>query len=170
MSAPHIRLRSAQASDEPSLWLMLTYAASMDGGGPDQITHAQVHPYLCLYVESWGQREGDLGVVAVDDTARAVGAAWLRRMPHDSDLAVGSDAMPELATGVVPELRGRGIGRQMMNALIARATRHYEAVVLAVREDNRAASFYRSLGFREQRRIVNRVGGPSIVMKLRLHE
>ena len=51
------------------------YAASMDGGGPAQILQAKSDPYLRLYVDNWEEREGDLGVVAIDDNARAVGAA-----------------------------------------------------------------------------------------------
>jgi ribosomal protein S18 acetylase RimI-like enzyme len=149
---------------------MLTYAASMDGGGPEQIPRAQADPYSRLYVESWGRRQGDLGVVAIDKAGRAVGAAWLRHMPKVSDLAVGNASVPELATGVVPEFRGRGIGRRLMALLIRKAAHYPQAIVISVREENRAADSYRSLGFIERSRVVNRVGGASLVMDLRLED
>lgn len=57
-----VSIRPAVPSDEPALWLMLTYAASMDGGGPGHIAGARADPYLRLYVEGWGTQKGDLGV------------------------------------------------------------------------------------------------------------
>lgn len=56
----------------------------------------------------------------------------------------------------------------MMNTLLIHAAHHHPAIRLAVRVENRAAELYRSLGFVELRRIVNRVGGASLVMELRL--
>lgn len=60
------------------------------------------------------------------------------------------------AVGVVPEMRGRGLGRRIMNEALADArTRGDRSVCLEVIEENVAAlSLYEALGFRARRRLV----------------
>jgi hypothetical protein len=88
-SAQPFTISLATAEHEPVLWLMLTYAASMGEGGVGEIARAQADPYLRAYVEHWGLRAGDLGVVAHDRQNRPLGAAWLRLDHHDHPLRVG---------------------------------------------------------------------------------
>jgi ribosomal protein S18 acetylase RimI-like enzyme len=56
----------------------------------------------------------------------------------------------------------------MMKELMERARAKYPAIVLSVRESNPAVRFYERLGFYTERRIQNRVGGTSIVMRANL--
>ena len=163
-----IRIREASAADEDTLWLMLTFAASMGNGGAEQVPKAKADPYLGSYVEKWTQRAGDLGVVALDRYERSVGAAWLRLNESHGDFTVGTDTVPELATGVLPDCRERGVGTLMMSALIRIAQPRFEAITLSVRETNRAARFYERFGFRETGRLQNRVGGASLILRLDL--
>jgi ribosomal protein S18 acetylase RimI-like enzyme len=162
-----ITLREADAADEPTLWLILIYAASMTPPGAGAIADAKNDRYLCTYVDGWGGF-GDLGVVAVADGEQPVGAAWLRQGREDHPFKLRDALTPELATAVLPEARGRGVGTLMMKRLIVLASPKYSAIVLSVREANRASDFYRRLGFREMSRMENRVGGVSLVMKLEL--
>ena len=155
----------ALPADEPTLWRMLTYAASMGDGGDAEVGKAQADPYLRTYVEGWG-RSGDLGVIARADGAD-VGAAWLREGDGaGSPFKLGEPGWPELATAVAPGCRGRGIGGLMMRRLIQLAPGRFLGIVLSVREGNPAERFYAQLGFREERRIENRAGGRSLKMRL----
>lgn len=169
MSDPFsITLREAIPADEPAIWLMLTYAASMTPPGPEAIAEAKRDPYLRTYVDGWG-RVGDLGVVATAGAAQIIGAAWLRLGGGGGGpFKLGDAQTPELATAVLPEAQGRGVGTSMLKRLIALASGRYPAIVLSVRETNRAADLYRRFGFKEIQTVANRVGGASLVMRLDL--
>jgi GNAT superfamily N-acetyltransferase len=103
-----------------------------------------------------------------DEGEQPVGAAWLRRGREAHPFKLGDVLTPELATAVLPEARGRGVGTSMMKRLIVLASPQYSAIVLSVREASRVSDFYRRLGFREMSRMENRVGGVSLVMGLEL--
>ncbi|MFO0690969.1 MAG: N-acetyltransferase [Myxococcota bacterium] len=163
-----VSIRLAEPGDEPVLWLMLTYAASMGEGGPGRIEEARADPYLRSYVEGFGSRREDLGFVAVAPTRRIVGAAWIRRDFEASALHVGGPAEPELSIGVSPEHRGQGIGERLLDALLRACRGRHPSIMLSVRSENPAVRLYRRTGFEEIDRIRNRVGGVSLVMRCRL--
>lgn len=165
---PPVRISPATADDAATLWLMLTYAASMGDGGPEQVALAQADPYLCAYVDGWGSQAGDLGVIAREAGGRAIGAAWLRLGPEATPGRVAEPSVPELAAGVDPEARGRGVGTQLLQSLVVLAAPTYRRIRLSVRAENPARRFYGRLGFQEVSRITNRVAGESIVMALEL--
>ena len=129
----------------------------------DAVAVAQADGYLGGYVRGFGTRAGDWGLIAsIDD--ETVGAAWLRlddgqRGPH----AVATASEPELAIGAKPAVRGKGIGSKLLAKLLAEAP--FPAVVLSVRSTNPSVRLYERHGFKEIRRVVNRVGGDSLVMR-----
>jgi ribosomal protein S18 acetylase RimI-like enzyme len=157
-------MRPAVAADAPLLWRMLTFAASMAGTAADEDL-AREDPDLRPYVEGFG-RAGDLGVVALVAGASA-GAAWLRLAPPGppSPSKVWTAEEPELAIAVEPALRGRGTGAALLASLFEVAAGRYPAVGLSVREGNPAVRLYERLGFVTERRVTNRVGGVSVVMR-----
>jgi len=165
-----VRISAATEADADTLWLMLTYAASMGDGGPEQMAVAQADPYLRTYVEGWGSQAGDLGVIARDAGDRAIGAAWLRLSHAATPGRVAEPSVPERATGVLPEARGRGVGTRLLQSLIELATPTHRRIRLSVRAGNPARRFYGRLGFVEESRMTNRVGGESLVMTLELPE
>lgn len=73
-----------------------------------------------------------------------MGAAWLRTFPAD-DPGFGFVAadVPELAIGVLPAWRGRGIGTRLLRAVVAGAAR----VSLSVERANPAVRLYVREGF-----------------------
>jgi len=161
-------VRDATSEDVPLLWLMLTYAASMTPGGLASVDAAQRDAGLTWYVERWGRRPGDLGVVAIDAGVAPVGAAWVRLLDGDHPHKVATSEIPELAIGVDPDHRGRGIGARLLEALVDRARGRYPALALSVRETNPSVRLYERAGFVVERAVVNRVGGRSLVMRLPL--
>ena len=64
-----------------------------------------------------------------------------------------------------PTLGGGGAGGLLLEALIAAAGDRYPAIMLSVREGNAAVRLYERFGFATERRVVNRVGGVSLVMR-----
>jgi ribosomal protein S18 acetylase RimI-like enzyme len=126
-------------------------------------------PHLARYVAGWG-RAGDSGVKALDrHGGTCVGAAWLRLWTAD-DHGYGyiDDHTPELSIAVEAAYRGRGIGRRLLEELIATSAAPFAAVSLSVRRDNPALRLYRRTGFAPVAGsdMSNRAGTTSITMRL----
>jgi GNAT superfamily N-acetyltransferase len=70
------------------------------------------------------------------------------RAGEPSDAAFIVEMVPELVVAVAPENRGRGVGRSLLEALIARAAEHgYDRLALNVHIRNPAARLYSRIGF-----------------------
>lgn len=131
-------------------------------GPPGSVDDVWSRPELAHYVVGW-PRPGDLGVVA--EAQQPVGAAWLRFFSADDPGYGFVDAgTPEVAMGVVPVWRGRGVGTGLLDALIVAARGAGSAALsLSVEPDNPARRLYERFGFHR----VGVVDG-SLTMLLRL--
>ena len=100
------------------------------------------------YVRGWG-RPGDTAVVALDG-GFPVGAAWYRVFGADEPgYGFVDEQTPELAIAVVPSQRGKGVGEQLLLALIDRAREAgYTSLSLSVEPGNPALKLYERHGFR----------------------
>ena len=97
------------------------------------------------YVQNWG-RPGDAGVLALEGP-HAYGAAWYRLF-SEQELGFGfvDERTPELTIAVVPSRRGKGAGKELLEALLTRARAEgYQAVSLSAAKDQTA--YYRRFGF-----------------------
>jgi len=161
-------IRSTHAADEPFLWQMLCYAAHMGEDGA-AATSARTNPDLIDYVAGWGERAGDIGVIALAPQGGEVGAAWARVMPARSPLyRFVAPGTPEVAIAVVPEHLGAGAGTLLLHCLLAAASCSHRRLALSVRAGNPAKRLYERLGFVTVASITNRVGGMSFVMEVQL--
>lgn len=115
---------------------------------------------LRRYFAGWG-RPGDSGVVA-QRGGQAIGAAWVRLWTAD-DHGYGyvEAAVPELSIAVLPEHRGRGIGRQLLDRLLEQVPGRWPAVSLSVDRDNPAGRLYARLGFE----VVSESGTARLMLK-----
>ncbi len=107
---------------------------------PQSITQ---HPELRIYVEGFGKKD-DICRVATAE-GQVIGAAWTRII-HDYGHV--SDDTPSLSISVLPQYRGLGIGRSLMEAILrALKEQGYEQVSLSVQKANFAVDLYLSVGF-----------------------
>jgi ribosomal protein S18 acetylase RimI-like enzyme len=115
------------------------------------------------YVRSWG-RPGDTAVIALED-GFAVGAAWYRLFSEtEPGYGFVDESTPELAIAVVPSKRGRGIGEQLLTALIERArAAGHDSLSLSVEPENPSRKLYERHGFE----VVDR-GSEAWTMKARV--
>ena len=99
------------------------------------------------YVAGWG-RPGDPALVAIDEF-QPVGAAWYRLFPADEPgYGFVDDRTPELTIAIVPSRRGRGLGRDLLEALLAQAREDgFARISLSVEPDNAAIHLYEQHGF-----------------------
>jgi len=97
------------------------------------------------YVQNWG-RPGDAGVIAMEGP-HAYGAAWYRVFDaKEPGFGFVDEQTPELTIAVVPSRRGKGAGKELLEALLERARSDgYAAVSLST--DPRQQSFYERFGF-----------------------
>jgi GNAT superfamily N-acetyltransferase len=118
----------------------------------DMLRHAY-HPRLSedaerpvyRYVQNWG-RPGDDGVVAMEGP-NAYGAAWHRLFAADEPgFGFVDERTPELTIAVVPSRRGKGAGKELLEALLARARANgFDAISLST--DAAQVGWYERFGF-----------------------
>ena len=102
---------------------------------------------VARYWAGWG-RPGDRLLVAIDGF-QPVGAAWYRLFRRDAPgYGFVDERTPELTIAVVPSRRGRGLGKQLLEALLEQARDDgFASVSLSVEPDNPALHLYERHGF-----------------------
>jgi ribosomal protein S18 acetylase RimI-like enzyme len=137
-------IRRGASSDVPFMRDMLTHAYYWRWGTPE----AEDIP-ASRYVDAWG-RPGDTAVIALD-AGFPVGAAWYRTFGEDAPgYGFVNETTPELTIAVVPSKRGKGLGEELLNALLERArAAGHASISLSVEEANPARKLYERFGFRE---------------------
>jgi len=136
------------AQDEWSLLEEFLYQAiyvpeGFVGKVPRSIIHDD--PKCRAAFEGFGSLPDDRGVVAVAG-GRVVGACWVRTTDEYGHI---DDATPSFSISLFKEFRGRGLGTEMMRAMLdeLRAT-GYARASLSVQKENPAVRLYERLGFR----------------------
>jgi ribosomal protein S18 acetylase RimI-like enzyme len=148
-------LREATSADLEFMTRMLfdAWQWNPEHAGPHFTAWREQNP-RDKYVSDFGDRAGDGGVIA-EVGGVPVGAAWRRLMRREEGAAgfVASD-VPEVVIAVAADHRGRGIGRMLMQELLAQAQRAgVFALSLRVDLDNtRARHLYLAQGFVDHHR------------------
>jgi GNAT superfamily N-acetyltransferase len=136
-------LRAATVLDEPFLWEMLHLALFVPPGEPPLPRSMLRDPTIARYVDGWGTRSGDSGLIALVD-GTPVGAAWLRYfLASDPGYGFVDTRTPELSIAVLPTHRGKGIGSQLLERLL----QGVHATSLSCDPGNPAWRLYVRLGF-----------------------
>lgn len=151
---------SRMIADEYAVLRKFLYLAIFvpEGGTPPDETILD-KPELRVYLDEFGRLPDDVAVAARCD-GRIVGAAWARVMEDYGHLY---EEVPSLAISLLPEYRGRGIGRRLLSGLLSELREAgHERVTLAVQKANwRACGLYTGLGFE----IVGETGEEYLMVK-----
>ena len=132
-------IRPLTTADEPILREILYQAIHRSEGGPPQ--DAVKRPAFARYVDGWG-RPDDAGFVAHDtESGQLLGAVWMRRLSEQPD------APPDLAFGVKPGLRRRGIGAALLTQLV-KAYPGQSTISIRASAKNPAVRLYERFGFK----------------------
>ncbi len=138
-----IGLRPASGEDHAFLEEMLHTAIYVPDGEEPPPRSIVSDPDLRRYVEDFGHREGDAGLIAMDQGV-PIGAVWVRRFPPNRPgYGFVDEATPELSIAVKETERDRGVGTTLLESMLASVPR----VSLSVDRRNRAIRLYRRLGF-----------------------
>jgi ribosomal protein S18 acetylase RimI-like enzyme len=144
-------LRDSLPSDLPFLRKMLHEAVFWRNGvNRPSFEEGLAYPEVSKALASWGKRDGDTAVIATFNSI-PVGASWYRFWSDDHFINGYVDkATPVLVIAVHRDYRHQGIGKKMIEWLIACAsTRDIRRISLSVSKDNYAINLYRQQGFRE---------------------
>jgi ribosomal protein S18 acetylase RimI-like enzyme len=133
-------IRPAVASDQSFITEMQYAAFFVPPGGAPFPRSILDDPAIVKYHRDFGSRPGDVGVVALDDAGRRLGAAWVRLV---EGYGFVDRETPELGIAVVDGVRGQGIGTALLEELLARVPR----CSLSVDRRNPAMRLYERLGF-----------------------
>lgn len=145
---PELTIREIQPKDYPLLEDFL-YLAVYQRDPLQPIARSVIdEPRVRNYIDSFGEREHDHGLVAEAD-GRVIGAAWARVLCGDPQgYGFVDDATPELAISLWPAYRNKGIGTRLMRSLLGHlAAAGYARTSLSVEKDNYASRMYAQLGF-----------------------
>jgi GNAT superfamily N-acetyltransferase len=147
VTSPDVVIRDAEALDLRPLSVALAHAADWNGVTGLSPSEALRRPDLAVYLSGWPWPD-DIGVVASID-GRDVGAAWARTLTSASPgYGWVSDDIPELTMGVTPAVRGTGVGRALLEAVILRVRATAPALSLSVEDGNAPArALYERAGF-----------------------
>jgi GNAT superfamily N-acetyltransferase len=151
-----IKIRALTLEDAPFLREALYHAIFVPPDTEPPARSIIDLPELAVYIEDFGTRTGDVGVLALDG-ATPVGAAWARLMRGFGFI---DGATPELSIALLPNYRGSGIGTGLLKALLAALTPTASRVSLSVQMSNPAFRLYQRLGFQ----MVDRDGDSAIMV------
>ncbi|MCB8959326.1 MAG: GNAT family N-acetyltransferase [Ardenticatenales bacterium] len=143
-----VQLRAYRPDDDAFLRRM-HYEAVYWGPGRPSFAEAAARPGFFWQIEGWGERAGDTALLAWAGEV-PVGAAWYRFWPVAAEAPAGfiDTATPVLGIAVHEDWRRRGIGRQLLEGLIAAATAQGLAgLSLNVSKGNGARNLYEEMGF-----------------------
>ena len=112
------------------------------------------------YVEGWG-RPGDRSLILIEGF-QPVGAAWYRLFTEaQPGYGFVDERTPELTIAVVPSRRGKGLGDELLSALLERASKDgFAQISLSVEPENPALRLYERHGFHK----VGEYGGSSTML------
>jgi len=133
-------------SNEQSLLEVFLYHALFIPPGALPFPRDEIYkPHCYIYVDDFGNKPGDYGVVAESD-GKSVGAAWVRIIPAFGHV---DNETPELAISVLNEHRNQGVGAILMTSLFEILKENgYKQTSLAVQKENPAVRFYQRLGYK----------------------
>jgi ribosomal protein S18 acetylase RimI-like enzyme len=138
-----IDIRPLRADDVPFLREALYHAVFVPPNAKPPARTLIDLPELAAYIDRFGARSGDVGVLALAGES-PVGAAWARLM---RGYGYVDDDTPELSIALLPEYRGQGIGTQLMQVLLNALKPLAARVSLSVQRANPAFRLYQRLGF-----------------------
>ncbi len=135
--------RRAIAADLPFLEEVFVIAADWNPEAAKGAEFWHADPTFQKYLAGF-PRDTDLGFIA-EREGQDAGAVWSRYFTAaDPGYGFVAEDIPELSIGVVAGRRGEGIGRALLNAMLAASP---VSLSLSVEDGNPAQELYRKSGF-----------------------
>jgi putative hydrolase of the HAD superfamily len=143
-------IRLAAEADEEFLWEMLYQAIYIPEGKPRPSKDILKEPHIAQSLSGWGRR-GDIALIAVTTNHKPMGAVWVRLFDEmNKTYGYVDSSTPLLGMALLPEFRGRGIGKALLGKMLKVSKESgYQAVSLSVDPNNPALHLYQMFGFKK---------------------
>lgn len=139
------KIRVMEPSDFPCLGEFLYQGIFVPQGENPPLRSVINEPEINIYLKDFGQKPGDIGVVA-EQNGQIIGAAWTRIIRGFGFI---DENTPELVISIFPEFRGLGTGTKLLKKLFKLLKdRGYEQTSLSLDRRNPALSLYKKLGYK----------------------
>lgn len=143
-----VQIKPLRAEYEAFMWELLYNAIfeARESSAPNR--ELKDLPDLKHYIEHWGEKPGDYGLIALDEGNQPLGAVWVRNFTED-DPAWGfvDEQTPELNIALVPKARNQGVGTQLMMQMLGYLKGRHQKVSLSVNPKNPSVRLYERFGF-----------------------
>jgi len=157
----HIFIREIAKAEYPLLEDFIYTAIYLSPGQEPPPRDVIFDPEIYIYVDGFGDKPGDCGVVAEYD-GKIIGMAWTRIIPAYGHI---DNSTPELAISVLPEFRGQEIGTMLMTKLFELLYEcGYRRTSLSVQKNNPAVRFYQRLGYEITEEKLDHIGQEDYIM------
>lgn len=143
-----IQIKPLRAEYEAFMWELL-YKAIFEARETDRPNRdIKDLPDLKHYIEHWGEKEGDYGLIALDEGNQPMGAIWVRRFSaFEPAWGFVDDKTPELNIALLPKCRNQGVGTQLMMQMLGYLKGRVDQVSLSVNPNNPSVRLYERFGF-----------------------
>ncbi|NEZ00148.1 GNAT family N-acetyltransferase [Bacillus shackletonii] len=142
-------IRNFEKQDMDFLWDMLYESMYVEEGKPALSRDILKEPAIEKYLKDWG-RDTDRALISVNESNQPLGAIWIRLFSkEDGGYGFIDEETPELGIALIPEARGKGIGKKLMREMFQLAkSSGYKALSLSVNPQNvPALNMYEMNGF-----------------------
>lgn len=148
MNLNEYQIRVGTKEDEEFLWEMLYQAIFIPEGVLRPSRDILKEPHIAPSMEGWG-REGDTALIAMDTDHTPIGAVWVRLFDEtNKTYGYVDEKTPLLGMALLPEYRGKGIGKALLEEMLRVAKESgVGAVSLSVDPNNPALHLYHKFGF-----------------------
>jgi GNAT superfamily N-acetyltransferase len=138
---PAMQLRLATPEDDAFIVEMARHASVIEDWPLPDVESEDVHSLL--------PATGAVSIVAAKAGCRRVGAVWTLHNEPPLRVSPAGVPLPELCIAVVPDMRGRGVGGALLDALFVHCAETQTALCLNVHVRNPARKLYQRKGFEE---------------------
>lgn len=135
-----VRLRAADADDAEFIVEMARHASVIEDWPLPPPDDEEVLSLL--------PPQGEVPILAIDATGRRVGAVWTFHNDPPLRVDAAGVALPELCIAVTADMRGRGVGSTLLDALFERCTDSFDMLCMNVHVRHPARRLYERKGFR----------------------
>jgi RimJ/RimL family protein N-acetyltransferase len=108
-----------------------------------------LNPDISKIFKEWDNQKGDFSLIAINEHKQPIGAIWYRFWTKENhSYGFVNEKTPELGIALILEMRGQGIGTELMTKTMKHAKKlAIIKISLSVEPDNPSRKLYEKFGF-----------------------